>query len=104
HREQEPVLFPAKDSQESNEWPGGCEDPRLAESPDGQYVVTYTQYNRKEVHLADATSRDMRHWVKHGPVFSGTPFAALNCKSACVVSAVRNGHLVATRIRGQYYM
>ena len=33
-----PVFYPAKDSQEAREWPGGVEDPRIVESPDGTYV------------------------------------------------------------------
>jgi len=35
----EPVLFPAKDDQKEFEWPGGIEDPRLAVTEDGTYVV-----------------------------------------------------------------
>ena len=42
--EPKPVFFPAEDDQKSSEWHGGCEDPRLAESPDGTYILTYTQY------------------------------------------------------------
>src|SRR3954453_2319118 len=29
-RKAEPVLYPANDSQKEYEWPGGCEDPRVA--------------------------------------------------------------------------
>ena len=39
-RRAEPVLFPAEDSQRDREWPGGCEDPRIAEAEDGTYVLT----------------------------------------------------------------
>ena len=52
----EPVLYPACDEQESREWPGGCEDPRIVETEDGLYVMTYTQWNRKNANLAIATS------------------------------------------------
>ena len=34
-----PVLFPAEDSQKQYEWPGGLEDPRVAVTEDGTYVV-----------------------------------------------------------------
>jgi len=54
-----PVFFPAEDEQKANEWPGGCEDPRLAESEDGLYVLTYTQWNHRLWRLAVATSRDL---------------------------------------------
>src|SRR5689334_2010467 len=46
-RRPEPVLYPAADSQKEYEWPGGCEDPRVAVTDDGLYVVFYTQWNRK---------------------------------------------------------
>lgn len=103
-REGAPVLFPAHDSQEAREWPGGCEDPRLVEAPDGRFIVTYAQYNRKAVRLAVATSRDLHHWTKYGPAFGGTSLAELDCKSGCIVSQVRSGRLVAAKIHGQFWM
>ena len=66
-RSTEPVLYPDKDKQKGREWPGGCEDPRIVESEDGTYVLTYTQWNRKKTDAAIATSRDLVHWTKHGP-------------------------------------
>jgi hypothetical protein len=30
NRHDKPVFFPAADNQRENEWPGGCEDPRIA--------------------------------------------------------------------------
>src|SRR5579862_7035251 len=42
-----PVFYPADDAQKDREWPGGVEDPRIVESEDGTYVLTYTQWNRK---------------------------------------------------------
>jgi len=65
------VLYPAHDGQEQREWPGGCEDPRLVEGPDGTFILTYAQHNRSDIRLAVATSKDLRHWTKHGPVFRG---------------------------------
>src|SRR5208283_4047781 len=41
-RRSEPVFFPGDDNQKLREWPGGVEDPRLVESEDGTYVLTYT--------------------------------------------------------------
>ena len=46
-RRETPVLYPARDAQQPNEWPGGVEDPRLVETEDGRYVLTYTQWNRR---------------------------------------------------------
>ena len=60
-----------RDAQQKNEWPGGVEDPRLVETEDGTYVLTYTQWNRDVPRLAVATSRDLVTWTKHGPAFAG---------------------------------
>ena len=55
-RRAEPVFFPAEDDQKAREWPGGVEDPRIVESENGLYVLTYTQWNRKVAQAAIATS------------------------------------------------
>jgi predicted GH43/DUF377 family glycosyl hydrolase len=39
---EEPVYYPDRDGEQSREWPGGVEDPRIVESEDGTYVLTYT--------------------------------------------------------------
>src|SRR5216110_1860781 len=41
-----PVLYPDKDAQARYEWTGGVEDPRIIETGDSAYVLTYTQWNR----------------------------------------------------------
>lgn len=102
-----PVFYPAKDSQEAREWPGGVEDPRLVESRDGMYVLTYTQWNRKTYTVGIATSRDLRHWVKHGPAFldaDGGKYAHMRYKSVAIVTTLHKGRLVAARIHGKYWM
>src|ERR1043166_7128435 len=68
-RRSAPVLYPDTDAQSKNEWPGGVEDPRIVETGDGGYVLTYTQWNREVPRLAVATSRDLVSWTKHGPAF-----------------------------------
>ena len=45
-RKGKPVMFPGNDSQKEFEWPGGCEDPRVAVTENGTYVMFYTQWNR----------------------------------------------------------
>ena len=103
-----PVLFPADDDQAAFEWTGGCEDPRLAEREDGLFVVTYTQYTGvemdKKVRLGIASSPDIVNWTKHGSAFAGTAFENIRMKSAAVVHQVVNGHLVAVKINGKYWM
>ena len=103
----EPVFYPKHDAQEANEWPGGCEDPRLVEGPGGVYVLTYTQWNRKTTHLAVATSRDLEHWDKHGPAFAEKldgKYKDLGAKSGAIVCALQDGRLQAVKIDGKYWM
>jgi len=108
-RRDAPVFFPAKDSQQAREWPGGVEDPRLVESEDGTYVLTYTQWNRKTYSVGIATSRDLMHWTKHGPAFEkaeGGKYADLKYKSAGIVTRLdaAKGRLIAAKIEGKYWM
>jgi predicted GH43/DUF377 family glycosyl hydrolase len=103
-RRETPVFYPAEDSQKDREWPGGCEDPRLVESEDGTYVLTYTQWNRKRTAAAIATSKDLLTWTKYGPALSGAKYAELSYKSAGIVSRLSHGRLVAARIKGKYWM
>ncbi|MGA2186062.1 MAG: glycoside hydrolase family 130 protein [Bryobacteraceae bacterium] len=102
-----PVFYPADDDQKEREWEGGCEDPRLIEAEDGSYVLTYTQWNRKSTDAAIATSRDLLSWTKHGPVFaqaSGGKYSGLSYKSAGIVCRLSQGRLIATKIKGKYWM
>ncbi len=107
HYRTSPVLFPADDSQMENECPGGCEDPRVAVTDDGTYVMFYTQWNRKMPRLAVATSRDLVNWEKHGPAFAKAydgRFADEFSKSASIVTRLDGDHLVIMPINGKYYM
>ena len=65
-----PVLFPSEDDFKEIEWEGGCEDPRVAMTEDGLYVMLYTAWNRNLPRLAVATSRDLKNWTKHGLAFA----------------------------------
>ncbi|MBV8113327.1 MAG: pesticidal protein Cry15Aa [Silvibacterium sp.] len=102
-----PVLFPADDSQKEREWPGGVEDPRIVESEDGTYVLTYTQWNRVTYSVGIATSKDLIHWKKFGPAFldaAGGKYASLKYKSAGIVTRMKDGRLNAAQINGKYWM
>jgi predicted GH43/DUF377 family glycosyl hydrolase len=104
-RRPDPVLYPADDAQQSREWPGGVEDPRIVEAEDGSYVLTYTQWNRKIYSVGMATSPDLIHWTKHGPAFGETgKYAQLKYKSAGIVTRVDKERLVAAKINGKYWM
>ena len=106
-RSGEPVFYPAEDDQKAREWPGGVEDPRIVEREDGTYVLTYTQWNRKTYSVGIASSRDLKHWTKHGPAFvtaMGGKYANLMYKSAGIVTRVKDGRLIAAKIIGRYWM
>jgi predicted GH43/DUF377 family glycosyl hydrolase len=102
--EPEPVLFPDDDRWQAWEWPGGCEDPRVVESPEGGFVCTYTAFDGKNAALFVATSTDLRRWEKHGPAFAGTGHVKRTGKSGAIVTEVVDGRLVAARLRGRYWM
>jgi predicted GH43/DUF377 family glycosyl hydrolase len=106
-RRPEPVFYPSQDSQQSREWPGGVEDPRIVETSDGTYVLTYTQWNRMTFSVGIATSSDLTHWTKHGPAFataSNGKYAQLKYKSAGIVTRLDNGRLIAAKINGKFWM
>ena len=102
-----PVFYPADDSQKELENPGGCEDPRVAVTEDGLYVMHYTQWNRKQARLAVATSRDLQTWEKHGPAFAKAyngRFLDEFSKSASILTKLVDGKQVITQIDGKYWM
>jgi len=99
----EPILFPDNDPQAEWEFPGGCEDPRIVETEDGTYVMTYTQWNRKVALLAIATSKDLIHWDKHGYAFEGE-LPRRWSKSGSIVCRLEGDRLIATPIQGKYWM
>jgi beta-1,2-mannosidase len=106
-RKTEPVFYPQEDGQKEFEWPGGTEDPRIVEASDGTYVLTYTQWNREYPRLAVATSRDLRNWEKHGPVFQtwkDGKYHNMETKSGAIVTTLKDGKLVAAKINGKYWM
>ena len=104
----EPVLFPGGDNWEDLDCPGGSEDPRVAKTEDGLYVMMYTSFNRKTARLCVATSRDLKHWEKHGSAFKGALSGKLDdewTKSASIVTHLdKNGEMVIEKINGKYLM
>ncbi|MEH6679270.1 MAG: glycoside hydrolase family 130 protein [Sediminicola sp.] len=103
----EPVLFPAPGEQLQWEYPGGCEDPRIVETEDGNYVVLYTAWNQDTARLSSAHSKDLRNWTKNGPVFKDFQkgrFLDIWSKSGSIVTELVNDRLVAKKINGKYLM
>lgn len=106
-RRSTPVMFPGNDSQKEFEWPGGCEDPRVAMTADGRYVMCYTQWNKKVPRIGVATSRDLITWTKHGPAFRKAyngRFFNMASKSASIITRLVNGKQVIAKINGKYWM
>jgi beta-1,2-mannosidase len=106
-RNSTPVLYPGNDSQKEYEWPGGCEDPRVAVTEDGTYVVFYTQWNRKVPRLGVATSKDLINWTKHGPVFKKAyngKFCDTPHKSASIITKLAGDRQIIAKISGKYWM
>jgi len=103
----EPVLYPKNDVYQKYDHPGGVEDPRVVETPDGTYIMLYTSWNKKVARLSSATSTDLRHWTKHGPVFQNAhngKFLDIWSKSGSMVTELINGRLIAKKINGKYLM
>jgi beta-1,2-mannosidase len=102
-----PVLQPERDAQARYEWPGGTEDPRVVETEDGRYVLTYTQWNGDVPRLAVATSPDLIAWTKHGPAFARVrdgKFLRSESKSGAILVRAVGDRLVATKVNGKYWM
>ena len=106
-RRKTPVMYPDKDNMKEYEWEGGCEDTRVKMTEDGLYVMAYTSWNRKVARLCIATSHDLVKWEKHGPAFAKAyngRFKDIFCKSGSMVTEIKNGKQVLTKIDGKYFM
>ena len=106
-RRRTPVMYPDKDNMKEYEWEGGCEDPRVTMTEDGLYVMAYTSWNRKVARLCIATSHDLVKWEKHGPAFAKAyngRFKDIFCKSGSMVTTIKDGKQVLTKIDGKYFM
>jgi len=102
-----PVVYPADDNNKTYEWPGGCEDPRVAVTKDGTFVIFYTSWDRKVARLCVATSTDLINWNKHGPVFANAyegRFLNTWSKASSILTTIEDDKLVIKKINGQYFM
>lgn len=103
-RQEAPVFYPDQDSMKIFEWEGGCEDPRIVETDDGRYIMTYTAYDGKTARLCLASSTDLIQWKKHGLVLGEGKFRDHWSKSGAIVSKQQGDKIIATRINGKYWM
>ena len=86
----------------------GIEDPRLIKIDD-QYIVTYTGYNGKMGQLCLATSKDLKTWEKHGPLFPDFQQADCPLVPNSPVGASKSGAILPERMtegpyKGEYIM
>ena len=106
-RRSTPVLYPDDDAQKANEWPGGCEDPRVAVTENGLYVIFYTQWNQDKARIGVATSTDLIKWEKHGPVFKKAfngKFNEIWTKSGSILTKLQNGKQIIAKVNGKYWL
>ena len=82
----------------------GVEDPRIIESSDGTYIMTYTAYDGKTARLAIASSRDLLTWTKHGLVLKEEKYKDEWSKSGAIVVEIKGNKNIAKKIKGQYWM
>ncbi len=103
----EPVFYPMEDEFQKWDYPGGIEDPRVVETPDGTYIMLYTSWNNDVARLSSAASKDLKTWEKNGPVFQHAhegKFLDIWSKSGSIVTELIDGRLKAKRINGKYLM
>ena len=106
-RKDKPVFYPSDDQQKQYEWPGGTEDPRIAVTEEGTYVLFYTQWNRDTPRLGVATSKDLVIWEKHGPIFENAKNNSIfnqPHKSASIITELKGEKQVIAKINGKYWM
>jgi len=117
-----PVFYPDKDDMKVYEWNykkgtdtenteecyfcyfDGVEDPRIVESEDGTYILTYTAYDGKTARLSLASSKDLVNWTKHGLVLGEEKYKDTWSKAGAIVSKLVGNKVIATKIDGKYWM
>ena len=99
-----PIFYPANDTVLKYEWKGGVEDPRIVAMPDSGYLLTYTAYDGTVARLCFATTNDLIHWEKRGPVLSSPKYINSWSKSGAIVVERIGETMVAKKINGKYWM
>ncbi len=102
-----PVLYPDQDTFAQYDYLGGCEDPRVAMTANGLYVMAYTAWNGKTARLSIAFSRDLVKWEKKGPAFAKAydgKFLNVWSKSGSMVTKFEKGQQILAKINGKYLM
>ena len=121
-KREQPIFFPEKDSQSPLAWNirkiegepydldcvscyfDGVEDPRIIQSEEGTYIMTYTAYNGKTARLSSASSPDLIQWTKYGAVLKGEKYEDYWSKSGAIITEIIGNQQVAKKIDGKYWM
>jgi predicted GH43/DUF377 family glycosyl hydrolase len=106
-RLEKPVFYPDHDEMKIYEWEGGVEDPRIVESEEGNYIMTYTSYDGKIARLCLASSTDLVNWEKHGLLLGKAKngkYKDIWSKSGAIVCKSEGDKLIASKINGKYWM
>ncbi len=122
-KRKKPVFYPDNDSMKIYEWNyrkvageavdlencptcyfDGVEDPRIVESKEGRYFMTYTAYDGKTARLCIASSEDLISWTKHGLVLKEEQYRDYWSKAGAIVSERIGNRMVAKKINGKYWM
>jgi len=117
-----PVFYPDRDPQKELEWNyrkqegvpydlncktcyfDGVEDPRIIESEEGTYLMTYTAYDGKTARMSSATSKDLIHWTKNGLILSQEKYSNYWSKSAAIITERKGNRQIAKKINGKYWL
>ncbi len=102
-----PVLYPDSGEFLQYDYPGGCEDPRVVETEDGNYVMAYTSWNQDVARLSVAFSGDLLKWEKKGPAFARAyngKFLDRWTKSGSMVTKMIGDKQVLAKIDDKYWM
>jgi len=102
-----PVLYPDSGEFMQYDYPGGCEDPRVAVTEEGLYVMAYTSWNKDVARLSIALSKDLISWEKKGPAFARAydgKFLDLWSKSGSIITKLEGDKQVIAKIEGKYWM
>lgn len=92
-RYSQPVIYPEHDYEIY-----GCEDPRIVKFEDTFYLTYHGKNNEYgQSHICLATSKDLMHWKKHGPVLSTQ-------QGRWDSGQIKAGAIVTEKINGKYVM
>ncbi len=119
---QKPVFYPDNDNLNKFEWSyrkdstysysevqgseyfDGTEDPRIVETDDGKYIMTYTAYDGKTARLCLAISDDLQNWTKKGQFLNAAKYKDIWSKSGAIVVKQKGNKMIAEKINGRYWM